>query len=117
MKKTLIGAFVAVSILSTSSFAAECGEVPSNVPNVPLGENVTSASIRTARTAVIAFSAEVDAYINCMSDKGRIIGPYMTEKQRERREEDLDNLHERRRTIQNKLNEAIRAFRRATRDE
>ncbi|PCI62577.1 MAG: hypothetical protein COB37_06700 [Kordiimonadales bacterium] len=117
MKKTLIGAFVAVSIFSTSGFAADCGEIPSNIPTVPLGENATAESIRATRTAVVSFSAAVDTYIDCMSAKGLVIAPYMTEEQRDRREEDLDNLHERRRTVQNKMNEAIRAFRRATRDQ
>lgn len=99
---------------SWAAVAADCGEPPLDAPNVPVGESATSEQIRIARDAVLAYSSVVDEYIACMDSRSAKLVPYMTKEQISRRQEDINELHNTRRDIQIKLNEAIRAFRRQT---
>lgn len=98
--------------VGSSVNAADCGEPPLDMPFVPTGENASAEDIRTARTSVLAYSATVDEFIACMERRTALVSPYMTKEQIERRQNDLNDLHNERRDLQIKLNEAIRAYRR-----
>ena len=100
-------------LAGSAAHAADCGEPPMDKPFVPTGENATSDDIRDARTKVLAYSATVDEFIACMERRTALVSPYMTKEQIERRQDDLNNLHNDRRDLQIKLNEAIRAYRRS----
>ncbi len=114
MKNWLIATMLATS-LSTSVFAAECGEAPLTMPSVPDGASATAESIRSSRDAVLAYSTKVDAYLACMDNRSTVIQPYLTKEQKARWDEDLATLHNNRRDLQTKMNEAIRAYRKVVR--
>ncbi len=101
------------AMTSVSAHAKDCGQPPVDMPFVPGGEQASADDIRVARDLVLAYSNEVDAFINCMEQRTPLIAPYMTKDQITRRQEDLNDLHNDRRDLQIKLNEAIRAYRRA----
>jgi hypothetical protein len=82
------------------------------MPFVPSGDSISADAVRTARAAVLAYSSEVDKFIGCMEQRVNKVAPYMTKEQLARRQEDIDELHNQRRDLQIKLNEAIRALRR-----
>lgn len=100
--------------VASAANAADCGEPPLDMPTVPAGASADAAQIREARTSVLAYSATVDEFIACMERRTAMVSPYMTKEQIERRQADLNDLHNERRDLQIKLNEAIRAYRRAT---
>ncbi|TNE62269.1 MAG: hypothetical protein EP335_13300 [Alphaproteobacteria bacterium] len=93
--------------------AADCGEPPLDLPNVPNGANASADDIRIARDGVVAYSHKVDEYLACMDQRANVILPYLTKEQKTRWDEDLTNLHNSRRDLQVKMNEAIRDYRRA----
>lgn len=101
-------------VVANSAQAADCGEPPLDAPIVPSGDNISASQVRQARDAVLAYSGEVDKFIGCMDQRVVQVAPYMTKEQLARRQEDIDDLHNQRRDLQIKLNEAIRAFRRQT---
>lgn len=104
---------IAVSfVFAPNTYAADCGEQPVDSPIVPSGDALTAESIRQARDAVLAYSEKVDAYIACMDEKGLKVAAFMTKEQKQRRQDDLAELHNERRDLQIALNEAIRAYRR-----
>lgn len=112
----LLALFAGASLLAgTAAQAADCGEPPLDMPRVPTGETASADDIREARTNVLAYSSSVDEFIACMEQRTALVSPYMTKEQIERRQDDLNNLHNDRRDLQIKLNEAIRAYRRAQR--
>jgi len=117
MKYKLYGALMAAAMISAPSFAADCGEQPSDAPNVPNGEIAEAENIRQARVAVVSYSEKVDAYLACMDARGPSILPYLTKEQQVRWDEDLADLHDRRRDVQNAMNLAIRAYRKAERNK
>lgn len=115
MKKALFAAAGFMVVLANPAQAADCGQPPLDVPAVPTGDReITATEVRQARDAVLAYSSEVDKFINCMERRVVQIAPYMTKEQLTRRQEDIDGLHNQRRDLQIKLNEAIRAYRRQT---
>lgn len=81
-------------------------------PPVPNGANATADDIRDARDAVLGYSKKVDEYLSCMDQRASVIVPYLTKEQKVRWDEDLTQVHNNRRDLQIKLNEAIRAYRR-----
>ncbi len=105
---------LATSIIAASASvtAVECGEPPLGTPTVPNGASASADEIRDARTDVIAYSEKVDAFLACMDEKGPKLFPYMTKEQKFRWDEDLADLHNKRRDAQTAMNEAIRAYRR-----
>ena len=113
--KNWIATFVIASAMSTSAFAADCGEPPVDQPTVPDGASATQATIRAARDSVVAYSTKVDEYLQCMDRRANSVVPYLTKEQKVRWDEDLAGLHEKRRDLQTKMNEAIRAYRNAIR--
>lgn len=112
MTKLLALVTGACLLAGSAASAADCGEPPLDMPFVPAGENATAEDIRAARSSVLAYSATVDEFIGCMERRTALVSPYMTKEQMERRQEDLNDLHNERRDLQIKLNEAIRAYRR-----
>lgn len=116
MKYKHLGIILAAAMITAPTFAADCGEEPHALPTIPSGENAEAESIRQARVAVVSFSEKVDTYISCMDARGPSILPYLTKEQKARWEEDLADLHDRRRDLQNAMNLAIRTFRKAERD-
>lgn len=116
MRKALITAALLGALNSGQVFAIDCGEVPQDMPTVPNGATATAADIRAARTAVLDYSSKVDEYLSCMDNRATQILPYLTKEQQSRWDEDLGNIHEKRRELQTQMNEAIRAFRRASQD-
>jgi len=109
---------VIAALLTVSAPAvADCGEPPIDIPTVPKGETAVSASIRTARDAVINFSKEVDDYLACMDQRAQLILPYLTKEQKARWDEDLANLHNKRRDLQTEMNMAIRSYRKASKGQ
>lgn len=113
MKKQLLGIIVGTCLSAPSVFAADCGEPPLDMPAIPDGSAVQAAAIRSARNAVVEYSTKVDEYLACMDQRASRLMPYMTKEQQTRWDEDLANLHEGRRELQNQMNLAIRAFRRS----
>ena len=111
MKIALVGLFLAATLGTNAAFAADCGEAPHKLPFVPSGETAGEEGIRQARNAVVKFSTEVDDYLSCMDTRATKILPYLTKEQKARWEEDLADLHDKRRDIQNEMNLAIRAYR------
>ncbi|WP_262691956.1 hypothetical protein [Kordiimonas aestuarii] len=81
-------------------------------PAVPDGHRADADDIRTARDAVLGYSKKVDEYLTCMDQRAGDILPYLTKEQKLRWDEDLTSIHNHRRDLQVKLNEAIRAYRR-----
>ncbi|MEX0297527.1 MAG: hypothetical protein AB3N28_00555 [Kordiimonas sp.] len=113
MKKQLLGMIMAATVSAMPVVAEECGEPPMDQPSIPNGETSTADQIRSARNAVVAFSTEVDEYLACMDTRGAKLLPFLTKEQQVRWDEDLANLHDSRRDLQNQMNLAIRAYRRA----
>ncbi len=115
MKKAFVAAAGFMVVATNPVQAADCGQPPIDAPSVPTGERtITATEVRQARDAVLAYSSEVDKFIGCMDQRVTQIAPYMTKEQLTRRQEDIDTLHNQRRDLQIKLNEAIRAYRRQT---
>jgi hypothetical protein len=112
MKKHLSFVFAAALTMSLPAAALDCGEPPMDQPPVPNGANATSDDIRDARDAVLGYSKRVDEYLSCMDQRAAVIVPYLTKEQKTRWDEDLTKVHNDRRDLQIKLNEAIRAYRR-----
>lgn len=113
MKKQFISLAIAMALGAAPAFAADCGEPPIDLPNVPEGASSDASAIRTARNAVVAFSGKVDTFMTCMDKRGTILLPYMTKEQKQRWDEDLADLHDLRRGVQTEMNVAIRAYRKA----
>ena len=113
MRIALVGMFLALTFGNSVAFAADCGEVPHQPPFIPNGETAGEEGIRVARNAVVKYSAEVDNYLTCMDGRATNILPYLTKEQKARWEEDLADLHDKRRDIQNEMNLAIRSYRNA----
>lgn len=112
MKKQLSLVFAAALFGSLPAMALDCGEPPIQQPAVPDGSNASADDIRSARDAVLAYSRSVDEYLTCMDQRAPDILPYLTKEQKVRWDEDLTKIHNERRDLQVKLNEAIRAYRR-----
>ncbi len=115
--KNWIATFVIATAISTSALSADCGEPPMDRPTIPDGATATQASIRAARDSVIAYSTKVDTYLQCMDRRATNVVPYLTKDQKVRWDEDLASIHEKRRDLQTKMNEAIRAYRNAIRQK
>ncbi|MBV1901255.1 MAG: hypothetical protein KUG56_06240 [Kordiimonadaceae bacterium] len=112
MQKQIFSLLIALMLCAAPAKAADCGEAPFDAPaSVPDGQSATAIEIRAARNAVIAFSAKVDTYMTCMDQRATVLLPYMTKEQKTRWDEDLANLHDKRRELQTAMNIAIRAFR------
>ena len=116
MKIALVGLFLAIAYGNSAVFAADCGEVPHKLPFVPSGETAGEEGIRVARNAVVKFSTAVDNYLTCMDARATRILPYLTKEQKVRWDEDLADLHDKRRDLQNEMNLAIRSYRNANND-
>jgi hypothetical protein len=112
MIKYLSFVFAGALACSLPVMAADCGEPPMDQPPVPSGEAASTDDIRIARDAVIQYSRQVDEYLTCMDQRAPKIMPYLTKEQKVRWDEDLADVHERRRKLQIKMNEAIRSYRR-----
>lgn len=115
MKKALTLFVSVAAMISLPAHAEDCGQPPLDMPLVPNGATASADDIRSARDLVLAYSATVDEFISCMEQRTTRVAPYMTKEQIERRQEDLNDLHNERRDLQIKLNEAIRAYRQAGR--
>ena len=96
---------------SLSAAADDCGEPPLDLPTIPNGTTATVDDIRVAREDVVKYSQKVDAYLSCMDKRSQALLPYMTKEEKARWDEDLTNLHNGRRDVQIKMNDAIRAYR------
>lgn len=112
MKKWFLGIILAATMSTLPVLAEECGEPPFDQPTIPDGAASEAEQIREARNAVVAYSAKVDEYLACMDSRGAKLLSYMTKEQQARWSEDLADLHESRRELQNQMNLAIRAYRR-----
>ncbi|WP_417459851.1 hypothetical protein [Kordiimonas sp.] len=112
MKKHLSLVFAAALFGSLPAMALDCGEPPMQQPPVPDGSRASADDIRDARDAVLTYSRSVDEYLTCMDQRAPVILPYLTKEQKARWDEDLTQIHNERRDLQVKLNEAIRAYRR-----
>lgn len=120
MKRTAaFSAFLVVTMVTAlpanAQLLEECGEPPIDRPTIPSGETLNAQGIRAARNAVVAYSETVDTYLQCMDRRNTILNRYMTETQRKQMNNDLAGLHDKRRELQLKMNDAIRAFRAANR--
>ncbi|WP_139167485.1 hypothetical protein [Kordiimonas lacus] len=113
MMKTLSLVLAGYVLVSTSVFAADCGEPPMDEPPVPNGAVADADQIRDSRDAILEYSKKVDEYLTCMDQRAAKIMPYLTKDQQARWDEDLAAVHERRRQLQIRMNEAIRSYRRA----
>ena len=89
----------------------DCGEPPYDAPVIPSADEADAKAIRAARDAVLAYSNQVDAYLECMDGRAAVLFTYMTEIQQTRFNNDLAAVHDGRRALQIKMNEAIRAYR------
>ena len=112
MMKQLSFVFAAALFASLPASALDCGEPPLQQPPVPDGSHANADDIRDARDAVLGYSKRVDKYLTCRDQRAPTILPYLTKEQKLRWDEDLTNVHNERRDLQVKLNEAIRAYRR-----
>ncbi|NVJ99460.1 MAG: hypothetical protein HWE25_15010 [Alphaproteobacteria bacterium] len=113
MTRYLTLALACTLLGSVSVQGADCGEPPMAQPNVPEGSVANADQIRDARDAVLAYSQSVDKYLTCMDQRASKLMPYLTKDQQARWDEDLTAVHERRRDLQIKMNEAIRSYRRS----
>jgi len=113
MMKTLSLVFAGFLVMSAPATAADCGEPPMDQPPVPDGSVATADQIRDSRDAIVEYSKKVDEYLTCMDQRAAKIMPYLTKEQQVRWDEDLAAVHERRRQLQIRMNEAIRAYRRS----
>ncbi len=109
MKKHVSLVIAAALFGSLPVAALDCGEPPVEQPPVPDGGAATADDIRDAREAVVVYSRKVDEYLTCMDQRAAVILPYLTKDQKIRWDEDLTKVHNERRDLQVKLNEAIRA--------
>jgi len=114
MKTKLLGLSLALAFTSSAAFSADCGEAPYEQPPIPNGETADAEDIRKARVAVVTYSNKVDEYLTCMDQRAPRILPYLSKEQKVRWDEDLAEVHERRRELQTQMNQAIRAFRKKT---
>lgn len=113
MKKILSLVTLGLGLVGTPVIAADCGEPPMDQISVPDGGGANADQIRDARNAIVAYSKRVDEYLSCMDQRAAKLLPYLTKDQQARWDEDLAAVHENRRQLQIKMNEAIRAYRRA----
>ncbi len=113
MMKPLSLVFAGLLLASAPAFSADCGEPPMDEPPVPNGATADADQIRDSRDAIVDYSKKVDEYLTCMDQRAAKILPFLTKDQQARWDEDLAAVHERRRQLQIRMNEAIRAYRRA----
>ncbi len=99
--------------MSSSVLAVDCGEPPVEQPDIPAGDTASADDIRDARKRVLDYSGKVDDYLACMDGAANKILPFLTKEQKVRWEQDTADVHNARRDLQIKLNEAIRAYRNA----
>ncbi len=107
----LLAGFMLADQASAQQRLRDCGEEPLDLPTIPGGEAISADIIRETRRAVLDYSDKVDAYLSCMDVRANTLFTYMTEKQRTQFNNDLADVHNRRRSLQIKMNEAIRAYR------
>jgi len=115
MKTKLLGLSLALTFTSSAAFSADCGEAPYKQPMIPNGEMADAEDIRKARLAVVAYSNKVDEYLTCMDQRAPRILPFLSKEQKVRWDEDLAEVHEKRRELQTQMNLAIRAYRKSSR--
>lgn len=113
MTKYLSFIFACILLGSATVSAADCGEPPMEHPPVPDGSSASADQIRDARDAILEYSKKVDEYLTCMDQRAAKIMPYLTKEQQTRWDEDLTAVHDVRRNLQIRMNEAIRSYRRA----
>lgn len=116
MKTSLFSVIAGLFLVALPAHAADCGEPPLDQPGVPDGAMANADQIRDARDAIVGYSQRVDAYLTCMDQRAATIMPYLTKEQKVRWDEDLAEVHEARRQLQIRMNEAIRAYRRSRSD-
>ncbi len=116
MIKNMVKVFALAAALSSPALAADCGEPPLDIPQVPSGETATPEQMRQAREAVISYSDKVDTWLTCMDNRSTRLAQYMTREQRARLTEDLNQVHLDRQSLQRTLNVEIRAYRNARRN-
>ena len=111
----LVLSAVIAATATASAQALDCGQPPFRKPTLPSDiSNLTLEQLRDIRSKVVNYSGAVDTYLNCMDAESEKLSRFMTKEQRARRDQDLNDLHERRREVQVQLNEIIRNFRART---
>jgi len=98
--------------LSSDALAKDCGAEPINPPAIPDGEKVNRDQIVAARQSIIAYSEQVDTYLNCMDQRLIKLRSYMSKEAMQRWQEDSTKLSNQRTELQIAINKAIRAYRR-----
>lgn len=91
----------------------DCGAPPQAPPTVPAGETATAEDLRQARKAVTRYSNAVTQWLNCRDRRAQLVFQFMTEEQKKRWNEDLDQIHSQRVETERAMNKAIRAYNRA----
>ncbi len=116
--KNIVFSAAAIFLIGTSgTYAADCGEPPMDKPTLPaVSSSTTAEEIRGARSAVLTYSGKVTEYLSCMDNWIVKLRPYMTKEQNSRFSDDTANLHEERISVEEEMNELIRAYRRVRRD-
>ena len=92
--------------------AADCGMPPMYTPTVPDGATASSEEIRDAIREVQNYGTAVQRYLNCLQLKQDEFFLNMSTEQRERWNEDYNDLADKLTEIETRLNEEIRIFNR-----
>ncbi|GAB4131322.1 MAG: hypothetical protein Kow00104_16850 [Rhodothalassiaceae bacterium] len=116
----LARSFIAVAILALAALAGtglhaqsdmpDCGDPPGNEPAIPDGGKAARDTMLDAVRAVKQYSEAVDAWLACKDQRALTVFQWMNEAQRQRWEEDLAAIHDRRVEVQRQMNEQIRIF-------
>ena len=95
-----------------NAHASDCGLPPGGAPSVPDGATANDDQIRAAIRAVQDYGTVVQRYLNCMQLKQDDFFLNMNTEQRERWNEDFNELADLLTEVENRLNEEIRIFNR-----
>ncbi len=76
-------------ILVSGAQAQDCGIPPQVAPVIPDGETISRDELVAAIAEVKQYSADVNAYLDCMDEREKLLFIHLTEQQRARWTEDI----------------------------
>ena len=90
--------------------AVDCGQPPVFQSELPPIDSATAEQLRIGRVDVRAHSKAVTDWITCMDTRSRKVFVWMTDEQRDRWDEDVNDAHNARVDLERGINERIRAY-------
>ena len=107
---TRIGLGLAALVITQGAQAQDCGLPPDNVPTLPDGDPVDRTGLMAAIDEVKKYSADVNAYLDCMDARKELLFIHLTEAQRGRWNAETDAILEKLASIEVGMNEQIQKY-------